>query len=74
MNFRRYLMFLTNYFKNAVHSAQFQPNGLKSMPPEFSPMLAYFEELMRFEGGSREVICQHVGTYIFDYFAYKTIM
>ena len=24
-NFRRYLMFLANYFKNVVHAAQFQP-------------------------------------------------
>ena len=28
-NFRRYLMFLANYFKNVVHASQNVPNGMK---------------------------------------------
>jgi hypothetical protein len=56
-NFMKYLMYLSNYLKNTIHSGQFTPNGLKSMPPESSPMLCFMEELMRFEGKSRDVIC-----------------
>lgn len=57
VNFRKYLMFLSNYFKNVVHAQQQLPQGTKSLPPEVSPLLAYLEELMRFEGSSRDVIC-----------------
>jgi len=55
-NFRKYLMFLGNYFKNVVHASQQQPQPAKGLPPETSPILAYLEELMRFEGSSRDVI------------------
>jgi hypothetical protein len=65
-------MFLSSYFKNVVHAQQQLPQAPKSLPSEVSPLLAYLEELMRFEGSSRDVICQIVGTYIFDYFVYRT--
>mmetsp|Transcript_7972 Transcript_7972/g.13378 ORF Transcript_7972/g.13378 Transcript_7972/m.13378 type:complete len:155 (+) Transcript_7972:1712-2176(+) len=70
-NFRKYLMFLANYFKNLVFQSQSLPQGTRQMPPEATPILAYLEELMRFEGNSRDVIAQLLGTYIFDYFAYR---
>lgn len=72
-NFRKYLMFMTHYFKNVVQLHQTQPQGMKSMPPEATPLLAYLEELMRFEGSSRDVVCHLLGTYIFDYFSYSAI-
>lgn len=71
-NFMKYLMFLSNYLKNAVHAGQLQPQGMKALPPEVSPVLAYLEELMRFEGSSRDVVCQVLGPYIFDNFVYQT--
>jgi len=46
---------------------------MKALPPEVSPLLTYLEELMRFEGSSRDVITQIVGTYIFDYFIYRPV-
>lgn len=70
-NFLKYLMFLSNYFKNVIHVSQFQPQGLKVLPPEASPILAYLEELMRYEGKSREIINTILGPYIFDYFIYS---
>lgn len=72
VHFRKYLMFLSSYFKNVVHAQQQLPQPAKTLPTEVSPLLAYLEELMRFEGSSRDVICQIVGTYIFDYFVYRT--
>jgi len=70
-NFLKYMMYLSNYLKNAISVGQYQPNGLKQLPPEVSPVLAFMEELMRFEGSSRDVVCQIVGPYIFDYFVYN---
>ena len=66
----KYLMFLSNYLKNAVHASGLQPQGMKALPPEVSPILAYLEELMRFEGSSRDVIVQILGPYVFDNFVY----
>lgn len=69
-HFRRYLMFLANYFKNLVNSAQMLPSGMKQLPIDSSPLLCLFEELMRFDGTSRDVIVQITGPFIFDYFKY----
>ena len=67
-HFRRYLMFMTNYVKNVVYAAQFQPNGTRQLPPEVAPVLCFLEEVMRFDGGTRDVIVQITGPFIFDYF------
>ena len=69
-NFLKYICFLSHYLKNVISSSQYQPNGLKQLPPEMSPMLCFLEELMRFEGKSRDVITQILGPYTFDYFIY----
>ena len=41
------------------------------MPPEAGPLLAFLDELMRFDGSSREVITLMLGAYMFDWFNYK---
>jgi hypothetical protein len=69
-HFRRYLMFLTNYHRNLIHAAQFSPNGVKCLPNDAAPLLVFLEEMMRFDGSSRDVITQMVGPYIFEYFTY----
>ena len=71
-NFLKFVMYLSNYLKNVIAYHQFQPNGLKQLPPEMSPILCFMEELMRFEGKSRDVVCQILGPYLFDYFVYHT--
>lgn len=71
-HFMKYLMFLANYVKNIVHAGQLQPGGTKALPPEASPVLAFLEELMRFDGSSRDVVCQILGPYIFDNFVYQS--
>ena len=70
-HFLKYLMYLSNYFKNVIHVSQFQPQGLKQLPPEASPILSFLEELMRYEGKSRDIINTILGPYVFDYFIYS---
>jgi hypothetical protein len=74
-HFMKFLMIFANYVKNAIHASQLlgTPQGVKSLPPEVGPALAFLEELMRFEGSSRDVICQVLGPYIFDNFVYQTV-
>ena len=73
-NFMKFLMFFANYVKNAIHASQITaPQGVRSLPPEVSPALAFLEEVMRFEGSSRDVVCQTLGPYIFDNFVYQTV-
>lgn len=71
-HFKKYLMFLSNYLKNVIHASQYLPQGMKTLPPEVSPILCFLEEVMRFEGSSRDVISQILGPYIFDYFVYRS--
>lgn len=71
-NFLKYMMYLSNYLKNVIQASQFQPTGMKQLPPEVTPILCFLEELMRFEGRARDVVVQIVGPYIFDYFIYQT--
>ena len=70
-NFLKFINYLSNYLKNVIQAYHFQPNGRKQMPPEASPILCFLEEMMRFEGKSRDVVCQILGPYIFDYFGYQ---
>jgi WASH complex subunit strumpellin len=69
-NFLKYLNYLGNYLKNVIQASHYSPQGLRQLPPEASPTLCFLEELMRFEGKSRDVISQILGPYIFDYFLY----
>ena len=36
------------------------------MPPDGYMTLAFLEELIKFEGASRDIISQQLGTFIFD--------
>ena len=36
------------------------------LPPDGFLTLAFLEEMIKFEGASREVISQNIGTFIFD--------
>jgi WASH complex subunit strumpellin len=71
-NFLKYMMYLSNYLKNVIQASQFSPTGMKQLPPECTPILCFLEELMRFDGRGRDVVCQIIGPYIFDYFIYQT--
>ena len=43
-----------------------QKTPATSLPQDGFMTLAYLEELIKFEGASREVISQNIGTFIFD--------
>lgn len=66
--FKKYLLYLSHYFKNSVFNASLGQQVSKTLPPDAHITLCFLEELIRFEGSSREVIQQTLGTYIFDFY------
>lgn len=60
-NFKDYIQYLGHFYKQHVAMAKGGP-----LPPEAGLTLAWLEELMRFDGSSREVVNQAVGGFTFD--------
>jgi len=65
-NYRTYILLLSHFFKNIIYmQSEIKPTP-KQLPIEGYMTLAYLEELIKFEGESREVISQHIGIFVFD--------
>ena len=65
-NYRTYLLRLTHFFKNIVFATEKAKNQPSNLPEDGFMTMAFLEELIKFEGSSREVISQNIGTFIFD--------
>ena len=66
-NYRHYIQKLTHFFKNVVFAQEKSARHAQTNLTEDGFMtLAFLEELIKFEGASREVISQNIGTFIFD--------
>ena len=65
-NYRAYIQKLTHFFKNTVFGSTSARPPATNLPPDGFLTLAYLEELIKFEGASREIISQNIGTFIFD--------
>lgn len=61
-----YIQKLTHFFKNTVFGTTNARPAATNLPPDGFMTLAYLEELIKFEGASREIISQNIGTFIFD--------
>ncbi len=57
---------LTHFFKNIVFATEKAKPAAQHLPEEGFMCLAYLEELIKFEGASRDIISQNIGTFIFD--------
>lgn len=60
-HYRFYVQHLAHYYKSLVHVMR----G-KQIPPEGALVLTYLDELIKFDGESREVVGQALGSFIFD--------
>ena len=65
-NYRAYIQKLTHFFKNIVFGTTQARPAATQLPPDGFLTLAFLEEMIKFEGASREVISQNIGTFIFD--------
>lgn len=66
-NYRHYIQKLTHFFKNVVFAQEKSARQVQTNLTEDGFMtLAFLEELIKFEGSSREIISQNIGTFIFD--------
>jgi hypothetical protein len=65
-NYRVYIQKLSHFFKNVIYGTIQARPAATQLPPDGFLTLAFLEELIKFEGESREVISQNIGTFIFD--------
>jgi len=64
--YKKYIVFLVHYFKNLVPTVDAKGKIPEKLPHEAYMTLAYLDELIKFEGQTREVISQLMGTFVFD--------
>ena len=60
-SFKRYVWYMTHYYKLMV-----QANQGKQLPDEAGLILAFLDELIKFDGQSREFVNQALGGFTFD--------
>lgn len=71
-NYRVYIQKLTHFFKNIVFATEKARPQANHLPDEGFMTLAFLEELIKFEGASRDIISQNIGTFIFDAYRKET--
>lgn len=71
-NSRVYIQKLTHFFKNIVFATEKARPQANHLPDEGFMTLAFLEELIKFEGASRDIISQNIGTFIFDAYRKET--
>lgn len=60
-HYRRYIHHLAHYVKSIVHVSFGKP-----LPPDAGNVMTYLDELVKFDGESREVVTQALGGFVFD--------
>lgn len=65
-NERTYINLLCHYFKNELHKQTMDGSPQRELTRNASMTLAFLDEIIRFEGSSRETVSQGLGTFIFD--------
>jgi len=67
--YKKYLMYLEHFIKCTIlNSHSGQSTFPKAVPSDAVLTMSYLEEILRFDGSSRELVKQQIGTYLFDYF------
>jgi len=58
---------MSHFLKNVIYNSSVGATA-KELPSEAFIALQFLEELVKFDGSSREIVRQTLGTYIFDYY------
>ena len=56
IHYKKYLLYLCHYAKNAIHLTAAEQMQYKKLSPEAWMVLAYLEEVIKFDQTSREII------------------
>lgn len=64
--YKKYVLYLIHYVKVALNSAKEVQLQKRILDPDATATMTYLEELVKFEGTSREIVTQNLGSFIFD--------
>ena len=66
--YKKFILYLIHYVKVSINAGGMQTLANKSLPQDAYMTLSFLEELIKFDKGTREIVSQNLGTYIFDYY------
>lgn len=67
-HYKKFILFLIHYIKTSIYANGQQSMQKRVLDLDASVTMTFLEELIKFDGSSREVITQNLGTFIFDYY------
>lgn len=67
-HFKKYILYLIHYVKCGLSANKDMQLQKRVLDPDATQTMTFLEELIKFEGTSREIVSQNLGSYIFDYF------
>lgn len=67
-NYKKFILILIHYIKVTIQAGGPQSLISKQLPADAQMVLSFLEEIIKYDGNSRELITNNLGTYIFDYY------
>lgn len=66
--FKKYIMYLIHFVKTNLSFSKDTQMQTRLLNLDAGMTMTYLEELIKFEGTSREIVTQNLGSFIFDYY------
>jgi hypothetical protein len=66
-HFKKYILYLIHYIKTNLTASKDIHMQSRILNAEAVISMTFLEELIKFEGSSRELVTQNLGSFIFDY-------
>lgn len=67
-NYKKFILYLIHFIKVSIHAGGSASLMSKSLPSDAQMTLSFLEELIKFDGSTRELVTNNLGTYIFDFY------
>ena len=66
-HYKKYVLYLIHYIKTNLTASKEIHMQSRNLNAEAVISMTFLEELIKFEGSSRELVTQNLGSFIFDY-------
>ena len=66
--FKKYILYLIHFVKTNLSFSKETQMQTRLLNLDAGMTMTYLEELIKFEGTSREIVSQNLGSFIFDYY------
>ena len=66
--FKKYILYLIHFIKTNLAASKETQMQTRQLNLEAIVTMTFLEELIKFEGTSRELVTQNLGAFVFDYY------